>query len=117
MTYVNGAVVAVKTANKQVYGEMSEAMAALFKKQGALHVFDGWGTDVPPGELTSFPMAVKCADDETVVFSFIVWPSKAAGEAGMNAVMADTSLQAYFDNPPFDGSRMIFGGFEALYEG
>lgn len=68
MSYVDGFVVAVPSANKDVYKKHAEAAAAVFKEYGALNSVECWGDDVPEGEVTSFPMAVKCKNDETVVF-------------------------------------------------
>ena len=95
---------------------MPEDAAAVFKENGALQVVECWGYDVPNGEVTSFPMAVKCKDDETVVFSWIVWPSRELRDEGMKKVMADPRLQPDKNPMPFDGKRMIFGGFEVLVE-
>ena len=77
MTYVDGFVAAVPTANREAYRKHAEAAAVVFKEQGALKFVECWGDDVPDGEITSFPMAVKRKDDETVVFSWIIWPSRA----------------------------------------
>ena len=114
MTYVDGFVVPVKTANKETYRRHAATAAAVFKEHGALHVVECWGDSVPDGKLTSFPMAVKKEADETVVFSWIVWPSKAAHETGMKAAMSDARLQT--GAMPFDGKRMIFGGFETIVD-
>ena len=114
MTYVDGMVAAVPTAPHAAFIAPAKDMAKLFKQHGALHVFDNWGADVPDGELTSFPMAVKKQDDETVVFSWIVWPSKEVQAAAWEAIMADESLSA--ETMPFDASRMIFGQFETVMQ-
>ena len=71
---------------------------------------------VPDGELTSFPKAVQKRDDETICFSWIVWPSKEARDAGMKKVMADERMKPENNPMPFDGKRLIFGGFETLVE-
>ncbi len=75
-----------------------------------------WGDDVPDGQVTSFPMAVKRKDDETVVFSWIIWPSREVRKAGWEKVMADPRMSADTNPMPFDGKRMIFGGFETIVE-
>lgn len=116
MTYVDGFVAAVPTANRDKFRTHAEDAAAVFKENGALKVVECWGYDVPNGEVTSFPMAVKCKDDETVVFSWIVWPSRDVRDEGMKKVMADPRLQPEKNPMPFDGKRMIFGGFEVLVE-
>ncbi len=78
MNYIDGFACAVATDKRQQYREHAEAAAQLFKKYGALRVVEAWGDDVADGELTSFPMAVKCQAHESVVFSWVEWPSKAA---------------------------------------
>ena len=88
MTYVDGFVAAVPTANREIYKKHAEAAAIVFKKHGALKLVECWGDDVPDGKLTSFPMAVKRKDDETVVFSWIIWPSRKVRDEGMKKVMA-----------------------------
>jgi len=83
MTYIDGFVAAVPTANRAVYKKHAEDAAVVFKEHGALKMVECWGDDVPEGKLTSFPMAVKRKDNETVVFSWIVWPSRQVRDAGM----------------------------------
>ena len=114
MTYVDGFVAAVPTANRETYLAHARTGAGIFKQHGALKVVECWGDDVPQGKLTSFPMAVKCQDDETVVFSWIVWPSRAARNEGMKNAMADSRLAGMA--MPFDGKRMIYGGFDMIFE-
>lgn len=116
MTYVNGFVAAVPTANRDIYREHSEAAAVVFKDHGALKLVECWGDDVPDGEVTSFPMAVKCQPDETVCFSWVVWPSKEACKAGWEKIMADPRMSPENNPMPFDGKRMIYGGFEMLVD-
>jgi uncharacterized protein YbaA (DUF1428 family) len=116
MAYVDGFVAAVPTANKEAYRTHSEAALAVFREYGATRCVECWGDDVPEGEVTSFSMAVKRQDDETVIFSWIEWPSKAVRDAGMAKVMADPRL-APGENPmPFDGKRMIYGGFQPIID-
>ena len=114
MAYVDGFVAAVPTANREAFRKHAEAAAAVFKEHGALAVAECWGDDVPEGKLTSFPMAVKRNDDETVVFSWITWPSRQARDDGMKKAMADPRLQPDTNPMPFDGKRMIYGGFEMI---
>ncbi|MEX3815558.1 DUF1428 domain-containing protein [Paraburkholderia sp. BR13439] len=116
MTYVDGFVVPVPTANREVYRQFAERAAAVFKEHGALKVVECWGDDVPEGKVTSFPMAIKRKDDETVVFSWVVWPSRQSRDEGMKAVMADPRLQPDKDPMPFDGQRLIYGGFETIVD-
>ncbi|TAL27680.1 MAG: DUF1428 domain-containing protein [Aquabacterium sp.] len=112
MLYVDGYVVPVPTDKKETYRTVAETFAQAFKQHGALSVVECWGDDVPEGKLTSFPMAVKLEPNETVVFSWITWPSKQARDAGMKKVMDDPKLN--HEDMPFDGKRMIFGGFQQL---
>jgi len=116
MNYVDGFVAAVPTSNRESFRKHAEATAALFKQHGALRVVECWGDDVPEGKLTSFPMAVKCKDDETVVFSWITWPSRQVRDQGMEKVMADPRMHPDTNPMPFDGKRLIYGGFEVLVE-
>jgi uncharacterized protein YbaA (DUF1428 family) len=114
MTYVDGFVAAVPNTNREAYRKHAQAAAAVFKEHGALSVVECWGDDVPQGKLTSFPMAVKCQADETVVFSWVTWPSRDVRDAGMKLVMADPRLQPEANPMPYDGKRLIYGGFEVL---
>ncbi len=114
MHYIDGCVIPVPTAKKQQYLDHARIAAAVFKEHGALKLVDCWGDDVPDGKVTSFPMAVKCEPHETVVFSWIVWPSREVRDAGMAKVMADPRLQSA--DMPFDGKRMIFGGFQMIFD-
>ena len=116
MSYVDGFVAAVPTANRETYRRHAEIAAEVFKEHGALNVVECWGDDVPEGKLTSFPMAVKREDGETVVFSWIVWPSREARDAGMKKSMEDKRLQPDANPMPFDGKRLIYGGFETIVE-
>ena len=114
MNYVDGMVCAVPDAQREAYRQYAERMAALFKRHGALQVVDCWGDDVPEGKLTSFPMAVKREPGETVVFSWIAWTSRAARDAAWEQLMKEPMMQPGHDPMPFDGKRMIYGGFQVL---
>ena len=114
MNYVDGYVLAVPTAQREAYRQLAQSAAAAFRDHGALSVVECWGDDVPEGKLTSFPMAVKREADETVVFSWVAWPSRQVRDAGMAKVMADPRMPPGDKPMPFDGKRMIFGGFEVL---
>jgi uncharacterized protein YbaA (DUF1428 family) len=116
MPYVDGFIIAVPTVNKEKYKKHAEEAAVVFKEHGALQLVECWGDDVPEGKITSFPMAVQRKDDETVVFSWIVWPSRAIRDQGMPKVMADPRLQPDKNAMPFDGKRMIYGGFEMIVD-
>ncbi len=116
MNYVDGFVLAVPTANREKYLRAAQMASVVFKENGALSVVECWGDDVPEGKVTSFSMAVKKKDDEAVVFSWIVWPSKAARDAGLKKSMEDPRLQEGMNPMPFDGQRMIFGGFQVIVD-
>ncbi len=115
MTYVDGFVVAVPAENKDAFLEHARVTSPVFKKYGALRVVDNWGDEVPDGEVTSFPMAVKAEPGEVVVFSWIEWPSKEARDAGMEKCMADPVFNSDLA-VPFDGKRMLIGSFETMLD-
>jgi uncharacterized protein YbaA (DUF1428 family) len=116
MNYVDGFVVAVPVAKREAFIKHAQAAAVVFKEFGALQVVECWGDDVPEGKLTSFPMAVKREADEQVVFSWIVWPSRAVRDEGMKAVMADPRVKPETNPMTFDGKRLIYGGFEVIVD-
>jgi uncharacterized protein YbaA (DUF1428 family) len=114
MNYLDGFVAAVPAANKEAYLKHAADMAVILKKYGALKSVEAWGDDVPEGKLTSFPMAVKREEGEVVVFAWVEWPSKAARDAGWEKAMQDAGMtQAEM---PFDGKRMIYGGFQIVMQ-
>lgn len=114
MQYVDGFVLAVPNANRDAYKKLAERAAAIFKENGAINVVECWGDDVPDGKLTSFPMAVKKEANETIVFAWISWPSKSVRDAGMKKSMEDPRMTPTPEAMPFDGKRMIYGGFNVL---
>jgi uncharacterized protein YbaA (DUF1428 family) len=116
MTYVDGFVFAVPTANRDRFREHAERTADVIRECGALSVVECWGDDVPDGQTTSFPMAVHRGPDETVVFSWITWPDKATRNAGMAKAMQDPRMNPQVHPMPFDGKRAIFGGFEVILQ-
>lgn len=116
MSYVDGFVAAVPTANKNQYIEHARLAAEVFRECGAERVMECWGDDVPEGKVTSFPMAVQCQPDETVVFSWILWPNREARDRGMQQAMEDPRLSPETNPMPFDGKRLIYGGFEMVME-
>lgn len=116
MGYVDGFVFAVPTENREAFRAHAQAAAPVFREHGALKVVECWGDDVPEGEVTSFSMAVKRQADETVCFSWILWPSRAVRDAAMPKIMADDRVNMEANPIPFDGKRMIFGGFEVLVD-
>ncbi|AEG05042.1 DUF1428 domain-containing protein [Sinorhizobium meliloti WSM1022] len=116
MAYVDGFLVAVPTANIEAYKKLASAAGAVWKEHGALNYVECLADDVPYGELTSFPRAVQAKDDETVVFSWIVYRSRQDRDAIVAKVMADPRLQGDEWKSIFDGKRMIYGGFEPFLE-
>jgi uncharacterized protein YbaA (DUF1428 family) len=114
MTYVDGVVLAVPTANKEAYRKHAEEAAVVFKEHGALSLVECWGDDVPEGKINSMHTAVMRKEDETVVFSWVTWPDKATRDAGWPKIMADPRMQPGAKSMPFDAARMIFGGFEVI---
>ena len=119
MSYVEGFVVAVPAANKETYRKHAADAAPMFKEFGARRMVEAWGDNVPDGKLTDFRRAVQATADETVAFSWDEWPDKATRDAGMKKMMEDPRMDPSTPgNPPmpFDGKRMIFGGFEPVVE-
>ena len=115
MSYVDGYVLAVPTAKADTYRAFAEKYAPMFKEYGAAHVVECWGDDVPHGETTDFYRAVQARDDETVVFSWVIWPDKATRDDGMARAMEDPRFSEDVEMP-FDGRRMIMGGFRTIVE-
>ncbi|WBU64071.1 DUF1428 domain-containing protein [Paracoccus aerodenitrificans] len=115
MTYYSGMLAAVPTANKDAYLAHAKDSWPIFQELGATRMVEGWGVDVQKGKVTDLLDAVKAKDDETVVYSWVEWPDKETSDKAWEAMMSGEVGQ---DMPemPFDGSRMIFGGFEPVYE-
>ena len=116
MKYVDGFVAAVPAANKEQYREHAAQAAPLFKEFGVSRIVECWGDDVPDGKLTDFRGAVKAKEDEVVVFSWFEYPSKEVRDAAMQKMMSDPRMKAMGENMPFDGKRMIFGGFVPILD-
>jgi uncharacterized protein YbaA (DUF1428 family) len=120
MAYIDGFVIAVPTARKQDFINHALKSNSVFKELGATRILECWGDDVPDGKLTDFRRAVQAKDDETVVFSWIEWPDKASRDAAMGRMGELMKTDDRFNpetNPmPFDGKRMIFGGFAPVVE-
>lgn len=116
MTYIDGFLAAVPTANKDIYRKHAAETGAIFKEFGALSLTDCWGDDLPEGKLNSMHTAVHREDGETVVFAWIMWPSKAVRDDAWEKIMADPRMAPDKHDMPFDGKRMIFGGFDVIFE-
>lgn len=114
MSFFDVSVAAVPTASRDAYLAHCQAAADLFKREGALAVTDTWGADIPDGKVTDFKRAVQAAPDETVAVGWIAWPDKATRDSAWEKLMADPEMQSL--SMPFDGKRMIFGGYEGLHE-
>ncbi|WP_127145643.1 DUF1428 domain-containing protein [Pelagibacterium montanilacus] len=114
MVYVQGFAAAVPTARKQEYADFSLKAHAMFKRLGAVRYVECWGDDVPKGTVNDFFTAVQCKDDETPVFSWIEYPDKATYEAAIKGMMEDPEMEGL--EMPFDGQRMIYGGFEVIVD-
>jgi uncharacterized protein YbaA (DUF1428 family) len=116
MGYADGFVLPVPAGNKEAYRAMASKAAAVFKEYGAIRVVEAWGDDIPEGKVTDFRRAVKAEDGETVVFSWIEWPSKQAREEAWPKLMEDERMKPDFANMPFDGKRMFWGGFAPILD-
>jgi uncharacterized protein YbaA (DUF1428 family) len=118
MAYVDGFVVPLPRSNVQKYRDLARKMAALWLEKGALDYQEFIGDDVKPGKLTSFPQSVDLRPDEVVVFSYITYKSRAHRDEVNQKVMGDPVMKATMtpDNMPFDGQRMIYGGFASLFD-
>ena len=124
MAYIDGFVIACPQANKQKFIDHANTADSMFIEMGALRVVECWGDDIPEGTSTDFRMAVKAEPDEAVLFSWIEWPDKDTRDAAMakmTEMMNDPSkVDPRMDpekNPmPFDGKRLIFGGFTPVLD-
>ena len=116
MAYVDGFVLAVPKDKLDAYREMARLGSEIWMEHGALSYVECFADDVPYGELTSFPRAVQAKEDEVVVFSWITYKDRETRDAVNAKVMADKRLKGAMDNAPFDGKRMIYGGFRVLVD-
>ncbi len=114
--YIDGFVLPIPRANTAAYARMSRKAAKVWREHGALAVMECMGDDVKPGKWTSFPQAVKLKEDEVAWFSWIVFKSRKHRDAVNAKVMKDPRLASMMDptSMPFDGKRMIYGGFKAM---
>jgi uncharacterized protein YbaA (DUF1428 family) len=111
--YINGYVLAVPDEMKEAYVAMAKIFAEVAIEFGALEIFENWEVEVPDGEQTDFRRAVKALPGEKIVFSWVIWPDRSAGEAAHKGMWSDPRMES-FENIPFDGKRMIMGGFEDI---
>jgi uncharacterized protein YbaA (DUF1428 family) len=116
MTYIEGFVCAVPNANKEEYRKHATDAAPLFKEFGVTRMVENWGDDVPKGKVTDFQGAVQAKDDETVVFSWFEYPDRATRDAANEKIMNDPRMKDMGANMPFDGKRMIYGGFDSFVD-
>lgn len=118
MSYAHGFIAAVPQANRDVYRRHAKKVGEVFRENGASQVMECWEEEVPDGEVTSFPLAVRRKEGEAVVFSWYRWPSKEVADAGMKATMADERVrcEAGQVGKIFDGKRIIYGGFDVVAE-
>ena len=116
MAYIEGFVVAVPKANKEIYRKHAATAAELFKEFGVTRMVEAWGDDVPDGKVTDFRRAVQATDDEEVVFSWFEYPDKATRDAANQKMMSDPRMAAMGSEMPFDGKRMIMGGFSTILD-
>jgi uncharacterized protein YbaA (DUF1428 family) len=112
--YVDGCLIPVPAANKAAYLEMADKQAAILKEYGATRTVDAWGDDMPDGKVTDYKGAVQAKGDETVIFSWIEWPSKKVHDEGWDKAMKDPRMKAM--QMPFDGQRMVYGGFATMLD-
>jgi uncharacterized protein YbaA (DUF1428 family) len=116
MSYIDGFVIAVPKANRQKFIEHAQQADSVFMEYGATRVLECWGEDIKVGKQTDFRRAVQAREDETVVFSWIEWPDKATRDGAMKEMMSDPRLDPAVNPMPFDGMRMIFGGFSPVVD-
>ena len=116
MSYIEGFVAAVPRANKDAYKKHASEAFPYFKKLGATRMVENWGDDVPDGKVTDYARAAHKKDGEAVVYSWVEWPDKETRTKGWEKMMADERMKPDPDNTPFDGARMIYGGFAPIVE-
>ncbi len=114
--YIDGFVTPVTPANREAYLALETRMATKFLDSGALRFAEHWGDDVPDGKVTDMKRAVQATGDEMPVFCWFEWPDKATRDAGWATMMSDPEMQPGQTDMPFDGKRMIYGGFVPVYE-
>lgn len=116
MPYIDGFVAAVPSKNKDVYRKHAESALPLFKELGATRMVETWGDDIPDGKVTDFKRAVQAKPDEVVVFSWVEYPDKATRDSANQKMMEDKRMNEMSASMPFDGHRMIWGGFSPIVQ-
>jgi len=116
MTYFEGFIVPVPEAKKDEYRKHAADAAPIFKDIGVGRHFEAWDSDVPEGKVTDFRKAVDARPDEKIVFSWFEYPDRATRDGANQKMMADPRMEEMGANMPFDGKRMIMGGFKAIVE-
>jgi Uncharacterized conserved protein len=114
MTYYAGTVAAVPTKNRQIYIDHVHGAWPVFQRYGCTRMVEGWGVDIPKGKVTDFYGAVDAREDETIVFAWTEWPDKQAADAAWERMQAENAMMQ-ISEMPFDGSRMIYGGFSPVF--
>ncbi len=112
--YVNGYLIPVPKNKKEEYRALAEKAAAFFKEYGVTEILENWEVNVPDGKVTDFRKAVQATADEAIVFSWMIWPDKATADAAEKKMMDDPRFEA-MGPMPFDGKRMIWGGFSPIF--
>jgi len=116
VSYIEGFIAAVPAVNKEKYRDHAQKAWPVFQQLGATRMMECWGDDVPKGESTDFFRAVKATDDEVVVFSWVVYPDKATRDSANEKMMNDPQLSEQMGDMPFDGKRLVYGGFEPIFD-
>jgi uncharacterized protein YbaA (DUF1428 family) len=114
MTYIEGFILAVPEKNKEAYREHAASAAPYFKESGVTRMVETWADDVPDGKVTDFRRAVKAQPDEAVLFSWLEYPNREVRDAAVKKFMSDPKLKEMSASLPFDGQRMIWGGFKSI---
>jgi uncharacterized protein YbaA (DUF1428 family) len=114
--YVDATLIPVPVAKKEAIRAWAKKMSALFREYGATRVVDGWGDDIPDGKVTDFKRAVKAKDGETVLYGWVEWASKETRDQAWEKMMSDQRMQPGSEKPPFDGQRMVYGGFAPILD-
>ena len=116
MSYIDGFVAAVPTANKEAYRKHAASSVAMFKGYGVTRQVEAWADDIPDGKVTDFKRAVKARPDESVIFSWLEYPDKVTRDKANEKMMNDPDMKELGAQMPFDGQRMIFGGFAPILD-